>query len=89
MRLGNNTPHEILTDNFRVPRKSFMVFWERRRSGGNEHSGLHGCEWSTACDDDIEAEISCSLTRKSGFATFSTDYAKRGSPAGLPLLTVL
>ena len=33
-----------------------MVFWERRSSGGNEHSGLHGCEWSTACDDDIEAD---------------------------------
>ena len=72
MRLGNDTPHEILADNFRVPRKSFVVFWERRRSGGNEHSGLPGCERSVACDDDIEDKISCSPARKSGKATFST-----------------
>ena len=27
-----------------TPENHFMVFWERRSSGGNEHSGLHGCE---------------------------------------------
>ena len=70
MRLGNDTSHEILTDNFRVPRKPFMVFWERRSSGGNEHSGLPGCERSAACNDDIEVKISCSPIRKSGFCHF-------------------
>ena len=53
-----------------TPENHFMVFWERRSSGGNEHSGLPGCERSAACNDDIEVKISCSPIRKSGFCHF-------------------
>ena len=68
--LGNDTSREIFADNIGLPENHFMVFWERRSSGGNEHPHLRGCERSAAYDDDIEAKISCSLSQKSGLPLF-------------------
>ena len=70
--VGNDPSHKILADNAGSPETHSMVFCERRNSERSEHPGLHGCERSAACDNDIEDEISCSLSQKSGEASFST-----------------
>lgn len=42
--------------NFREPRKVASLFGERRSSGMNEFSCLHGNEWYAACDDDVHRD---------------------------------
>ena len=59
---------------FGSPENHFMVFWERRNSGGSEHPGWPGCKRSAACDDDIEGCLSCSLARKSGEPLFRQSW---------------